>query len=110
MKRDGDTRHQSPNAQGKVPFHYGQSSGQLGSMKAGSVEAVISSPPYAEMNKGDNQENQTKEESVVWRNTPGGSMGQSQRRWGYGRTKGNLGNLKPGSIDCVLSSPPYNNR
>ena len=34
-------------------------------------------------------------------------MGQSQRRQGYGQTKGNLGNLKAGDVDVILSSPPY---
>ena len=26
---------------------------------------------------------------------------------GYAKTPGNLGNLKPGDIACVISSPPY---
>jgi len=26
---------------------------------------------------------------------------------GYGRTPGNLGNLKPGKVDSIISSPPY---
>jgi len=86
---------------------YGSTPGQLGAMKPGKLDLVISSPPYGETTKGDNSEKQTKEESVQWRNTQGGSMGQSQRRQGYGSTPGNLGNLKAGDVSLILSSPPY---
>lgn len=34
-------------------------------------------------------------------------MGQSERTQGYGSSKGNLGNLKPGSIDCVSQGDTF---
>ena len=84
---------------------YGQTPGQLGSMKLGNVDMVVSSPPYAETLKGDGTQSETAKESRDKRRTPGGSLGQSQRTQGYG-SKGNLGNLKSGDVDCVISRPP----
>ncbi len=78
---------------------YGHTPGQLGSMKLGKVDMVISSPPYAESLKGDGTQSETAKESRDKRNTPGGSLGQSQRTQGYG-SKENLGNLKVGDVDC----------
>lgn len=85
---------------------YGQTPGQLGAMKPGSIEAIISSPPYAETLKGDGTQKETAAESRAKRVTAGGSLGQSQRTQGYG-SKGNLGNLKPGEpvpkgVDAVV--------
>jgi len=85
---------------------YGQTPGQLGAMKPGSIDTGVSSPPYAESLKGDGTQKETAAESRAKRRTEGGSLGQSQRTQGYG-SNGNLGNLKPGDIDCVLGSPPY---
>lgn len=87
---------------------YGLSPGQLGAMKAGSVEAVISSPPYAETLKGDGSQKETAVESWNKRSDKGqgGGLGQSQRTQGYG-SPGNLGNLKAGNVDLICSSPPY---
>jgi DNA modification methylase len=82
------------------------STGNLGNLKSGSVDVVISSPPYAESLKGDGTQNETASESRAKRLTEGGSLGQSQRTQGYG-SKGNLGNLKSGSVDAILLSPPY---
>ena len=85
---------------------YGQTPGQLSAMKLGNVDMVVSSPPYAETLKGDGTQKETAKESRDKRRTPGGSLGQSQRTQGYG-SRGNLGNLKPGQVDCTISSPPY---
>jgi len=90
---------------------YGQTPGQLGVMKPGSVDVVMSSPPYAESLKGDGTQNETAAESHAKRTdkSAGGPLGQSQRTQGYG-SKGNLGNLKPGNVDMVCSSPPWENQ
>jgi hypothetical protein len=81
--------------------HYGSTPGQLGSMKAGSVEAVISSPPYSDQDvahiktsKGDAHKKM-------------GTVGHRNQTDGYGSSPGNLGNLKPGDINLIVSSPPY---
>lgn len=87
--------------------HYGKTPGQIGALKAGTIDGAITSPPYAESVKGDHKETETAEESRAKRNTAGGSLGQSQRHGGYGATKGNIGNLKEGAVDAVVTSPPY---
>jgi len=87
---------------------YGTTPGQLGAMKPGSIDCVLSSPPYAETLKGDGTQAETAAESYAKRTDAqaGGPLGQSQRTQGYG-SKGNLGNLKPGDVNLILSSPPY---
>ena len=85
---------------------YGTSPGQLGAMPAGSVDCVLSSPPYAETLKGDGTPAETAAESRAKRQTPGGSLGQSQRTQGYG-SKGNLGNLPAGCVEAIVASPPF---
>ncbi len=78
---------------------YGNSPGQLGSMKAGKVDMVISSPPYAEtFNESKHTlSGMAKRDKRIAANFVGG----------YGSTPGNLGNLKAGDVDLILSSPPY---
>lgn len=85
---------------------YGSSDGQLSRLPAGQVDSVVSSPPYAETLTGDNTARETAEESRAKRVTEGGSLGQSCRHQGYGGP-GNLGNLKAGAVDSVVTSPPY---
>lgn len=87
--------------------HYGSSPGQLGYMPSGTLDAVISSPPYADEVKGRHGETETAAESRSKRRTEGGSLGQSQRNGGYGVSDGNLSGCKPGTVDAVVSSPPY---
>ena len=80
---------------------YGQTPGQLGAMKPGSVEAIISSPPYAE--------------TAITHEGQSGNAGSPEiivkrKRDGYGKysvSPGNLGNLKPGEVDSIISSPPF---
>jgi hypothetical protein len=61
----------------------GEHPDNLAQLRPGSVDAVLSSPPYADHAK-----------------VPGGD---SDARSGVN----NLGNLRPGSVDSVVSSPPY---
>lgn len=79
---------------------YGQTPGQLGAMKPGSVEAIISSPPFS--NPGCQPQTFQAVRSTLkkegWERKPGEE---------YGTTPGNLGNLKPGEVDAVVSSPPF---
>lgn len=89
----------------------GTTPGQLGAMKPGEIDCVISSPPYSASLKGDGSQNETAAESHAKRSDPkqGGSLGQSQRTQGYG-SAGNLGNLRSGDVDAVISSPPWENQ
>ncbi len=89
-----------------MPENQGRSPGQLSAMKPGNIDCILSSPPYAETLKGDGTQSETASESRAKRVTAGGSLGQSQRTQGYG-SDGNLGNLKPGDVDMICSSPPF---
>ncbi len=86
---------------------YGKADGQIERLPAGTLDAAITSPPYAESVKGDHRETETAEESRAKRNTAGGSLGQSQRFGGYGAAEGNIGNLKEGKLDGCVTSPPF---
>lgn len=113
--RERDAGTHEPNRQGAMAngAHscdaYGTSDGQIGQLKSGSLDAVVSSPPYAESVKGAHHERETAAESHAARSDPsqGGSLGQSQRHGGYGATAGNIGNLREGAVDAVVTSPPY---
>ena len=83
---------------------YGQTPGQLGSMKPGKVDMVVSSPPYAESMEHSGGIDPSKSK---YTGGPNSQMNRSDTR--YGQTKGNLGNLKSGDVDCVISSPPWEN-
>ncbi len=78
---------------------YGYTEGQLGAMKPGNVEAIISSPPYAGSEIA-SETNMSKQARVKAR---------KEGKWeGYNRNNPqNLGNLKPGEVDAVVSSPPF---
>lgn len=90
-------------------MRYGTTLGQLGAMKPSSVDAILGSPPHADSLKGDGTQKETAAESRAKRRTEGGSLGQSQRTQGYG-SNGNLGNLRPGDISAIISSPPWENQ
>ena len=79
---------------------YGQTPGQLGAMKPGKVDMVISSPPFIEnnVNIGAVGDTPAKRQQI---------HDSKPRKQSYGQTKGNLGNLKAGDVDLVVSSPPY---
>ena len=91
---------------------YGQTPGQLGSMKPGSVEAIISSPPYAEtpveqthMTSNKRGDKSDPNYRPSWKKKLKDGYAKTTRP--YGKASGNLGNLKPGEVAAVISSPPY---
>jgi len=93
--------------------NYGQTPGQLGAMPAGDL--IISSPPYAESLKPETEyQTQRKQERIAksktihdGRKLEKPSPGKAGLGGGYGNSKGNLGNLKSGDVDAIISSPPY---
>jgi len=90
---DGQTRGQSAAAD------YGHTEGQLGAMPAGSLDACVSSPPYNLPMSQDHN------------GSRGGARGTTPSEQGafvkYGSTPGQLEGMPPGSLDAVVSSPPY---
>ncbi len=90
--------------------HQGQTPGQLGAMKSGKVDMVLSSPPYAETPIQGGGDCITKETREIVKKTgkwPKQDLSIGNIDPGYGKSFGNLGNLKSGDVDCVISSPPY---
>ena len=84
-----------------------QSEGNIAGLPHGKLDAVVTSPPYAESIKGAHGEEETAEQSKAKRKTAGGSLGQSQRHGGYGVSDGQIGALKEGQLDGCVTSPPY---
>jgi len=81
---------------------YGQTPGQLGAMKPGSVDAVVASPPFQGARSGTTASAQT---------SGGGPCAERVHTVAdgdrLGQTDGNLASMKPGSVDAVVASPPY---
>jgi len=86
------------------PDSYGTTPGQIGALKSGELDAVITSPPYADLIKGADGETETAIASKRRRGRALSSYG------GYGATDGNIGNLKSGKLDAVVTSPPFMNQ
>jgi hypothetical protein len=84
----------------KMGKEYGTTEGQLGSMKEGDVDLVVSSPPYGETGAGKQGTNQRKA------STPSFKFSE-EKGDKYGESEGQLGNMKEGDVDLVMSSPPY---
>ena len=86
---------------------YGHTLGQLGNMKEGKIDAIISSPPFQEAQTGGGiaqkgYHNESRRKGVFDLVGKRSYMPENQ-----GQTSGNLGNLKSGDVDCVISSPPW---
>lgn len=87
-----------------------------GNLSRGEIDAVISSPPYADSKKQPQGVNLEHEVSSMEtdtrsdtqnRHTPGRVKAIESLLSGYGESDANIGNLPVGEIDCVLTSPPY---
>lgn len=112
--KDREFREKSTPGRTNKCSDYGKSAGQLGAMKPGKVDMVISSPPYAETMSSEKSGidwSKIKRENGSPRDMskePGHKTrigaGSEMR---YGTSEGNLGNLKAGDVDVILSSPPF---
>ena len=85
----------------------GSTPGQLGAMSPGAFDAVVSSPPYAEaIQNGKSGIDKIKGKD------PRDPQSQGVRRLeelaeGYGTSPGQLGVMPLGTVDLLVSSPPY---
>jgi SAM-dependent methyltransferase len=89
---------------GHQVHEYGDTPGNLGNLPAGSVTAVVSSPPYA---SGTVHDGNGIDQSKLTGNTTGRNA--QTKAEGYGRSTGNLGNMPTGDIAAIVSSPPFGN-
>ena len=75
------------------------------SMTAEGADCVVSSPPYLEGEKGHPSLGSVNNDD--W-GIDGRDITRRRGKTGeYGETPGQLGNMKPGEVDAVVSSPPY---
>lgn len=97
-KRHGNNRARWENGEQK---DYGSSPGQLGSMPAGSLDAALSSPPYASGTvHGRNGIDLEKTQRP-------GHNSQAATMDSYGATDGQLSNLPAGDFSAAVTSPAY---
>lgn len=83
----------------------------IGNLSHGDVEAVLTSPPYAASVNAFNDPARRAERLRKARLNPkmyvGGNARDGQIDWKYGESEGQIGNLPLGSIDTIVTSPPY---
>lgn len=82
---------------------YGQSAGQIGALKAGSVDGVVSSPPFLHARS---------DTTKSGRCTKGGPCQEREQsiaagREGYGSSPGQIDSLPAGTVQGVVTSPPW---
>ena len=82
----------------------------------GSLSAIITSPPHANISPEKSSGGvDLKKQWETYRKSGGGSSFekfkavQQRHGQGYGSTEGNIGNLKTGNLDGIVTSPPYEN-
>lgn len=91
---------------------YGRSSGQIGRLKSGEVEAVIASPPFAgtsgQGGGGINVNGYVAAPGRKYTTKAVDKVGErTYQGQGADRTAGNIETLKEGSVEAVVSSPPF---
>jgi len=78
-----------------------------GEAEGGGVACVLSSPPYQQSdNRGDRSSQERFRAQLVRDGKAHGTLGALMGH-DYGSTPGQLGAMPPGSVDVVISSPPY---
>ena len=70
--------------------------GQIGNLKYGSIDSIITSPPYG-LGEGTGHSG----------NDLTGIRKDKYQAWQYGKEDGQIGNLSYGSIDSIITSPPF---
>lgn len=95
---------------------YSESGENIGNLPVGDIDAVITSPPYADTRKHDRR---AKKEEALNKmadklseksgnhHTPGRMKRIKSDYEGYGNSKDNIGNLAHGEISVIITSPPY---
>lgn len=89
---------------------YGSSLGQLGAMKEGDFDMVVSSPPFnAQMNSGGSGTTNFIRDQAIQTgrdpDSPSRTVLNQSKQWP--QTEGQLASLPEGRFEAVISSPPY---
>lgn len=110
-KRELSGKYKQGYTQGKiVSADYGSHPAQIGNMKAGSVDMVCTSPPFGEQQTGGDKiwDKLEIHHNRIFTEKSGREHGYKKGQ--LGSTPSNLGNLKPGDIDAIVTSPPWENQ
>ena len=91
---------------------YGQTSGQIGRLKSGAVDSVIASPPFTQGYQGGGgiNKNGYTGKHLTGKHRCGNPDEVGKRTYqgqGGQREPGNIETLKEGSVEAVVSSPPF---
>jgi len=99
MKTEMASRGHKPSKSGESAT-YGADPRNLGNLKVGNVDSVISSPPYSSDTVHGRPSGRDSEFFA------GRTIGEHGLE-NYGTTPGQLGAMKPGALDGAVSSPPF---
>ena len=100
---------------------YSDNKDNIGNLPHGEINAIITSPPYADGFRHNPQNAEKRIEKLVEVEKKAVERGQkwavsseeaikrryAQQDLGYGRSKENIGNLPLGEINAIITSPPY---
>lgn len=111
-KADGTTADRDPRAERmtgsfRTSEAYGSTPGQIGRLYEGDLNAVVTSPPYADSVDGSPDGIDWIKADPKWRTSDARSPGRGAVSDGYGVSPGQIGLLKGGNVDAVVTSPPY---
>jgi len=86
-----------PNSQmNNSDTRYGSSKGQIGTLKSGDLDSIITSPPFEDINVCQDPKYQT-----------GRTSGGGPLYGDYGNSEGQIGKMKGGDLNGIVTSPPY---
>ena len=105
----------SPRALGEMQNErYAATPGQIGQLKAGDLDAILTSPPYAASVPEKSSTGINIDKQWETYRAQGGGMSlekfraqQERHSHGYGQTPGNIGNLPDKGLDGIVTSPPW---
>ncbi len=97
----GNARHGHKDNRTQESQTYGDSPGQIGRLKSGDVSAVITSPPYAKAIHAGN--------GIDAEKLTGNASGKNSQAHaeGYGNAPGQIAGLNEGTVEAVITSPPF---
>lgn len=97
--KDGQQGGRNPNAASQdTDQRYGESEGQIARLKEGSIDSCITSPPFSAPNMQPCIGQGVRKDLVATGKSPENN---------YGTTEGQITTLKPGVVDSIVTSPPY---
>lgn len=94
------------NGRHTISLPYGDTAGNIGILRADDAgfTAAVSSPPYADAVNGTGEGPGARHDTV---HHNGDNAFKASSDSGYGSTPGNVGNMRDGGFEGVVSSPPF---